>query len=309
MYNLVMDFGGTLIKIALTQGPLFVVQENIHNHSNIRDLDEVILYTHKMLAKIGASKDEIKRVGISLPGIVDTDKKTMLSVNEKYQYSIGFDYKGWSLKHFGCEPFMDNDARLALLGEVGYGVAKEEKDAVMLILGTGVGTAAILNGQILRGKHYQAGILGGHFTLKYEGEQCNCGNVGCVEQLASSWSIKAHVMRHSLYQNSILKNNPIDFYHITQAYRRNDSCAKEIVKYCAHIWASCVVTLIHAYDPQKIILSGGAMKSADIFLPYMKKVIDKAWTYWGKPEIVIAKDTEAFVLKGLNFQLNNGDKK
>ncbi len=309
MYNLVIDFGGTIIKMALIHGTDFVVQQKISNSSDITDLDTVISCIDKNLAEIGATRANIKAVGISLPGIVDTDNKTMLSVNEKYQYSIGFDYKAWCLENFGCNPVMDNDARLALLGEVGYGVAAGEKDAVMLILGTGVGTAAIINGQILRGKHYQAGILGGHFTVKYNGEPCNCGSIGCVERLASSWAIENYVSNHPLYSNSILKDGVIDFYHISQAYRQDDACAIDVVKYCANIWASCVVNLIHAYDPQKIILSGGPMKSADIFLPHMEKFIDKAWTYWGKPEIVIAKDTEASVLNGLNFQINHGENK
>ncbi len=306
MFNLAIDFGGTIIKIALIQDEDIIKQTTLNNHSQMDDLQQVVVCVFKMLKDLGKTKDHIKAVGISLPGIVDVDKKTMLSVNDKYQYSIGFDYTRWSLNNFGRPPFMDNDARLALLGEVGYGIAKGAKDAIILILGTGVGTAAIMDGKLLRGRHYQAGILGGHFTLDYQGARCNCGNIGCAEKLASSWSIKEYVKSHALYENSALNNNPIDFYHIASAYRSGDACAKEIVAYCTQIWASCIVNLIHAYDPQKVILSGGPMKSADIFVPPMKKIISRAWTYWGEPEILIAKDTDSSVLKGLNFQLNHG---
>ncbi len=305
MLNLVIDFGGTIIKIALIKNINILVQETLPNRSKIKDMDKVVVCVKRMLKQLGKDKNHIKAVGISLPGIVDVKQKTMLSVNDKYQYSIGFDYHDWSLKHFGCSPFLDNDARLALLGEIGYGAAQGEDNAVMLILGTGIGTAAIIEGQILRGKHYQAGILGGHFTIDYRGNQCNCGTRGCAEALASGWSIERYVQQHPLYEASILKNQPIDFYQISQAYKAKDPCAKDIVQYCASIWGSCVVNLIHAYDPQTIILSGGPMQSADIFLPPMQKIIDNAWTYWGRPKIVIAKDPNISVLQGLNFQLNH----
>lgn len=70
---------------------------------------------------------------------------------------------------------MENDARAALLGEVSYGTAQGVADAVLFIFGTGIGTAAMMNGKIVTGRHYQAGILGGHLTTNVYGETCVCG--------------------------------------------------------------------------------------------------------------------------------------
>jgi hypothetical protein len=60
-----------------------------------------------------------------------------------------------------------------------------------MTLGTGVGSAAVMEGQLLRGKHFTAGILGVHSVINYKGDLCNCGNKGCVETEASTWNLPA----------------------------------------------------------------------------------------------------------------------
>ncbi len=74
----------------------------------------------------------------------------------------------------------ENDARLACLGEWKYGAGQQSSDMVMVTLGTGYGTSAIINGQILRGKHFQAGILGGHFVIDFTNKDRN-------QQLRQVW--------------------------------------------------------------------------------------------------------------------------
>ena len=47
----------------------------------------------------------------------------------------------------------------------------------------------MIGGHLLRGKHYQAGCLGGHLPVAYDGRRCNCGNLGCAEAQASGWAL------------------------------------------------------------------------------------------------------------------------
>jgi glucokinase len=58
-----------------------------------------------------------------------------------------------------------------------------------MTLGTGIGSAVVMEGRLLRGKHFTAGILGGHSVINYLGNICNCGNKGCVETEASTWNL------------------------------------------------------------------------------------------------------------------------
>src|SRR5205814_3525169 len=69
---------------------------------------------------------------------------------------------------------------------------------------TGVGGAAMIDGKLLRGKHFQAGCLGGHLGVNHKGRSCACGNIGCVEAEASSWSLPAICAAHPLFEKSPL---------------------------------------------------------------------------------------------------------
>ena len=88
---------------------------------------------------------------------------------------------------------VENDARAALLGELAHGAAVGVRDAVLLVAGTGIGTAAVIDGQLIRGRSGHAGILGGHLTIDRGGDPCNCGNLGCAEVYGGSWSLPAGI--------------------------------------------------------------------------------------------------------------------
>ncbi len=80
---------------------------------------------------------------------------------------------------------------MALLGERYAGAGRGFDDIVMTTLGTGIGGAAMIGGKLLRGKHAQAGCLGGHIPVKFGGRQCTCGAIGCAEAEASGWSFRS----------------------------------------------------------------------------------------------------------------------
>src|SRR5581483_2324259 len=84
--------------------------------------------------------------------------------------------------------FADNDARVALAGETVWGAANGHSDVLMLTLGAGVGGAAMVNGQLLRGHCGVAGNLG-HITVDPDGALCACGNQGCLETVFSARAI------------------------------------------------------------------------------------------------------------------------
>src|SRR5439155_23768344 len=99
----------------------------------------------------------------------------------------------WSRDTFGLRLCIENDARMALLGESYEGAARGFSDVVMMTLGTGIGGVTMIEGKLLRGKHSQAGCIGGHFPVLFSGRPCSCGGIGCAEAEASGWSLPAVV--------------------------------------------------------------------------------------------------------------------
>ena len=309
--NLVMDFGGTIIKLAIMRDGNVIARSMIDNHSSADDLDKVAKLARDLCSQNGLSAGDLGGVGLSVPGIVDTDAKVPLSINGKYDYMVGVDLGAWGQATFGLPIVIDNDARMALCGEVGYGVARGANNAVIMILGTGVGTAAMIDGRLLRGAHYQAGILGGHLTIETNGYRCTCGNRGCVEAEAGSWNMPTIARNHPGFDGSVLsKAEILDFKAIAEACRADDMVAKDVFARLVQCWATGVINLIHAYDPEVVVLSGGLMQAHDLILaPLRDHVAANAWVPSGLPEFRIAADSTLSVLMGLDHQINHTDKK
>ncbi len=190
----------------------------------------------------------------------------------------------WALTRFGLQLRMENDARTALLGEWAAGAARSFDDVVMIVLGTGVGGAAMIDGRILRGKHSQAGCLLGHFGCSLEGHLCSCGNVGCVEAEASTSALDGICREHPAYAASALANlRHVTFKDVFSLADAGDPCALAIRKRCLQVWAAAAVSWIHAYDPEVIVFGGAVMSAAESIFPAVSAYIDRhAWTPWGK---------------------------
>jgi glucokinase len=161
----------------------------------------------------------------------------------------------------------------------------------MITLGTGIGGAAMIEGKLLRGKHAQAGCLGGHLPAKVGGRSCTCGAIGCLEAEASGWSLPFLANEWTGFSASKLAGQDnIDFKLLFELAAAGDRVAVEVLDYCLKVWATGAVGLIHAYDPERIVIGGGVMRSAAVILPYIQAYVKQhAWTPWGKVEVVTAQ--------------------
>lgn len=304
MNYLLADIGGTRIKAGLFCNNKIITSSIIDTDNQdtfknvIENLDGAF---EGLIESTETKKDSIKGIGLALPGIVDVDKNKVLAINDKYNDSIHFDFEKWALDTWNTIVVTDNDARAALAGIWQYGVGKGCDNIITLTLGTGVGGAALINGKFLYGKHYQAGCLGGHSTVEFNSFKCNCGNIGCVEALGSTWNLNNIVKSHPEFEKSLLSNfDSVDFAILFDHYRKGDKVSIEISEGVLKAWSAGAVNLIHAYDPELLVLSGGVMKSSDIIVPFMKDWIDEhAWTPWGKVEIKISQAIDGIALLGL----------
>ena len=304
MSYLLADIGGTRIKTGLFSKNQIIASSIIDSNSHdnfknvIENLDDAF---EGILRSTSTDKDSITGIGLALPGIVDVDKNKVLAINDKYSDSIHFDFNVWAKEKWNAVLTTDNDARAALAGIWQYGVGKGCDNIITMTLGTGVGGATLINGRFLYGKHYQAGCLGGHSTIDFNSFYCNCGNIGCVEALGSTWNLKNILQNHPDFEKSLLSNfDSVNFEMLFDHYRKGDAVTIEVVENILKAWSAGAVNLIHAYDPELLVLSGGVMKSSDIIVPFMKDWIDQhAWTPWGKVKIKVSDAVDDIALFGL----------
>jgi glucokinase len=180
---------------------------------------------------------------------------------------------------------------MALLGECYGGAARGFADVVMMTLGTGIGGVAMVEGRLLRGKHSQAGCLGGHIPVLFTGRQCSCGALGCAEAEASGWSLPSVVREWPGIEKSGLSKHPrVGFKELFEEAAAGDGVAIAVRNRCLNVWAADAVGLVHAYDPEIVVVGGGVMESADVILPYVESYVHKhAWTPWGKVQVRAAE--------------------
>ena len=280
-----IDLGGTRIKIGLLKNDQLVDSrilpaesvEGLASHLSLIDLAiEQMLCSHSISLLEG--------MAMAFPGLVNPVEKKVLSTNGKYDDAIELNLPEYYQKKWNCPFFIDNDTRMATVGEWKLGAAKGCDDLVMVTLGTGIGTSVVLQGQLLRGKHFQAGCLGGHFTVNYDGKLCTCGNIGCVEAEASTWNLNSLAQNNEhFHQSSLNSGGVIDFSKLFIEAKKGDCAAIELKDHCIKVWTAGIISYIHAYDPEQVILGGGILKSADDIIPVIKENVEKyAWTPWGK---------------------------
>jgi glucokinase len=189
-YSIGVDLGGTNLRIAAvsTEGQLL---EKVTVATRIdRGADHVI---DDMCDAIRTLSDRYRSggaflgAGIGVAGIIDLDagivrKSANLPGWENYHVREQIE------RRLGTRIYLENDAKVAALGEQWLGAGRNEDNMAMLTLGTGIGGAIVLDGTIFHGMNGMAGEFG-HVTIEPEGVPCGCGNRGCAERYASASGI------------------------------------------------------------------------------------------------------------------------
>ncbi len=280
-----IDFGGTAMKLGVVDHGRVVASSSLAIRGELDDLERARAAAMALMA--GMSSD-VDSVGIAVPGIVDQRRGRMVRANDKYEALANVDLIEWATSQFGVPAVLENDARAALLGEATYGAAVGSRDVVLVTLGTGIGTAALIGGSLLRGSHDHAGVLGGHVTVSIDGPVCPCGNVGCAEALASSWALR-HTdrgMAASLRDLVELAPAQAPLLAVLDRYLR--------------VWGATVVTMCHMYDPEVVVLTGGVMRAGQTVLgPIEAYVQEHLWASAYRPRIVVPDEPTLSVVRGL----------
>jgi len=290
-YVIGIDLGGTIIKMGIVRDGKVIASGALKSDSENgleRKLPEIETSIKKILLEQHIPISSIAGTGISFPGLVDSSRSVVLSTNAKYDDAPELNLKNWAQRCFGGEFYIDNDARMAAVGEWQYGAAKGYDNMVMMTIGTGIGAGVVIQGKILKGVHFQAGCLGGHLIVDYKGRRCSCGNTGCVEALSSSFFLNDIIRENQQISKDFYRQYaPFDFKKLFDLFSAGNPDAQQIGYDCMDVWSAGIVNLIHAYDPEIAVLGGGVIKSADIIIPYIQQRVDSlAWTPWGKVKIV-----------------------
>lgn len=299
-----IDLGGTRIKLGLVRAGTVLLTSQMESRSGQgleARLPQLATAINTMLTQARLTTADLLGIGMAIPGIVDPINKRVLTINGKYSDAPALDLPAWAGETWGLPLYLENDTRSALLGEWRHGSGQGFDNVVLMTLGTGIGTSAVIEGRLLRGKHFQAGILGGHVVINTHGNQCNCGTVGCAEAEASTWSLNQRAMAHATYPHSLLcRYEAVDYEAVFRCAQRGDALATLLRDESVAVWAACAYNLVQAYDPEVLILGGGVMASREAIIPPIQaRLHQNAWATWGHVAVVPGALSDSAALLGV----------
>jgi glucokinase len=221
---------------------------------------------------VAPSDREMLRIGIASPGPLDPFRGIILSTPN---------LPGWDnipladeiSQYMHCPVVVNNDANLAALGEWKYGAGRGVNDLIYLTISTGIGGGVISQGQMLLGAHGLAGELG-HMRVVQDGPSCGCGQQGHLEAIASGLSI-TRIVRERLRKGEksslddwIEDLDQLDMVAIGNAAAKADALAISAIETAGKAIGSHIASLIHAFNPLRIIIGGGLSQLGDLlFIP------------------------------------------
>lgn len=291
MITLACDLGGTRLKIGVVRDGRMVARTVEPAHSQLGLAPQLPVlkaaWLH-LLAQHHLTLADCAGVAVAFPSLVDNAIGRVLAEYGKFADAPTLDLRAWARAEFDLPLAIENDARMALIGEWRAGAGRGCDNLVLMTLGTGLGVGAVIEGRVLRGKHGQAGVLGGHLSVRYGGRPCSCGNLGCAEAEASTAFLRQIAESSPGWPQSALRHAPeLDYAAVFRHATAGDACAVALRDHSVGVWSALAVNLIHAYDPECVILGGGIMASADVILPAVADYVSRhAHTPWGKVRVV-----------------------
>jgi glucokinase len=290
MMALACDLGGTRMKIGVVRGGR-VLAQTIRPSESKRGLALQLPVLKAawlgLLRKLRLPLRKCDGISVSFPSLVDAATGRVLAEYGKFADAPGLDLRAWAKDELGLLLAIENDARMALIGEWRAGAGRGVDNLAMITLGTGLGTSAVIEGRLLRGKHGQAGVLCGHSTVRYGGRACSCGNIGCAEAEASTAFLAGLASGWPEFEGSSMRNAAtLNYELIFKHAAAGDACAVELRDHSLTVWSALAVNLVHAYDPELLILGGGIMAGAEVVLPAIRAYVARhAHTPWGKVRV------------------------
>lgn len=269
-----VDLGGTQIRTARYDEALNLLQrENTLTlaHEGLEPtLARIKHYIHKVMPD---DKSDVLGVGFSAPGPLNPTTGVIVAPPN---------LPGWHNvpladiihEEFDVPVYVGNDANVAALAEASKGAAEGFRHVIYLTISTGIGGGLIVDGQMLLGKE-GLGAEAGHIPMIVEE-----GKVSSLEEEAAGPAIAEKIVARikagessivsKLVDGDLLK---VDAKIVGQAAEQGDTVAIEQIQYAGRIVGLGIVTLLHLFNPEIIVIGGGVSKTGDLLFKPMWKAI------------------------------------
>lgn len=260
---LAVDLGGTRIRAARCRAEGTIEARTEALTQADQGVEAVIARIESAVRSMWpTTSDTTAAIGLVAPGPIDPWTGVILTapnlpgmVNLPLRDRLG--------DIFNVPVFIGNDANLAGLAEWRFGAARGYTDMVYLTVSTGIGGGVVSNGRLLLGSRGLAAELG-HITIDRTDGVCNCGNVGCLEWLASGTAIVRQIVERlrdgEPSRIADLVHGDLDALNVevvAQAALQGDAVATAVLNKSLRALGLGVTSLLHMFNPSIVVIGGG----------------------------------------------------
>ena len=269
-----IDLGGTNIAVGIVNEEGAILAEASTKTLADRPWQELVkdmgICAKKALEKAGLTEDDVKSIGIGIPGVANQETGMVIFCTNLGWADIPL--RDELQKYINKPVYIDNDANVAGLAESYAGVSAGCKSSVFITLGTGVGGGIIIDGKTWTGAHSRAGEMG-HLNLIPDGIPCTCGNNGCVERYCSATAL-IHMGKQAclgypecaIMQKADGDPEKISAKIVIDSAKEGDPVAVRIFADYTRYLAIFLNTITSFFDPDMIVLGGGVSHAGAFLL-------------------------------------------
>jgi len=269
-YTIGVDMGGTNLRVAAVD-ELGETIERITLGTQLslgrdRVIDDMCSSIQQLVQKHAGAK--LLGIGIGVPGIIDKQTGSVRAAANLPGWA-GFPVRAEIERRLQTQVILENDSRVATLGEKWLGVGRSVNDMAMLTLGTGVGGGLVLGGKIWYGVNGMGGEFG-HFTVEPEGHPCGCGSRGCLEQYASATAV-VRMAREAIAEGAagLSRMTELSSKGIYELAMQRDPGALQIFRRMGRALGIVLADMVNGLDLPMYVIGGGAVSAWDAFAPTM----------------------------------------
>ncbi len=273
-----VDLGGTKLLAGVVDADLHV-HHRVARTSAGADLATVLdRIVDGVQEAVRHAPMEVRGVGFGIPSLID--RRRGLAVSTVHLPIADLPFGDIMAERLGLPVSVDNDANAAMLAEHRFGAAAGTRHAVLLTVGTGVGSGIVVDGRLVRGAVGAAGELG-HMVIDRDGPPCHgsCPSRGCLESLVSG-SALARTGREEARRDptgaiatAVASGRPLTGALVTELAHDGDPGARACLTAAGEALGVGIVNIVNIFNPEVVVIGGGVIAAGDLLLHPARRVV------------------------------------
>jgi glucokinase len=274
-----IDAGGTKLLGGVVDEGL-VVHHRVHRTWRGHDRAETLDIFVEAVEEVRVAAPDVEAVGFGIPALVEWELG--LSRWSTHLPLADVPFRDLMSERLGLPVVVDNDANAALIAETRFGAARECSHAVLVALGTGIGSGLLLDGRIYRGSRGLGAEIG-HTVVDLHGPDCQgaCPGRGCLEVMASGSAIgreglaAAQRTPSSALGRRLAAGREITGGIVTELAHDGDETARSVLAEIGRRLGYGLVGVVNVFNPEVIVIGGGAIAAGELLLTPARAVVQE----------------------------------